>query len=72
MIKFPYNDYVDKVLEGSFLLFGVELRYSGDMERIDWENSTATITKRELKGMLIDAWLDGMKYRKNLVMERLK
>lgn len=59
----PYNDYADRAISSSDLLFGIiELRCRGDVERIDWVNATATITKGELRQMLIDAWMDGLQH----------
>ena len=72
MTKFPFDDYADKELENSGLLFRTEIRCLEDVERIDWENSMATIAKRELRRMLVEAWLAGLKFGRNSVMDKLK
>ena len=61
----PYEEYVDKVLSG--LRFHATLRFLDDVplepKDEDWVRITS---KRELRSMLIDAWMDGLKY--SLVM----
>ena len=62
---FPYDEYADKVL--SNLRFHATLRFVDGVplepKDGDWNRS---ISKRELRSMLTNAWMDGLKY--SLVM----